>query len=90
MRELGDEGAASFYEGVLTKTLHDQVRRRARSVRKARRKEIMQSIRGEGLFDFKKLYPVLKKYRAGFFYAYSRVLIESFMHKFKLMSGKKF
>ena len=81
LRELGDEVAASFYEGVLTKTLHDQERRRSRSVLKARRKEIMQIIREEGLLDFKKLYPVLKKYRAGFFYAYSRVLIERFMRK---------
>lgn len=83
LRALGNEPAANFYDAVLKETLLELDRRGARRARKARRKEIMQSIRDKGIFDFPGLYPVLKKYRFKFIYAYLRVFIEEFTKTFR-------
>lgn len=83
LRASGDIDEANFYDGALKKTLLDQSRRRARRVSKARRKEIMQSIREAGISDFGRLYPVLKKYGFEFLYAYSKVFLEEVAKLFR-------
>jgi glycosyltransferase involved in cell wall biosynthesis len=82
LRTLGSEGAVNFYAECLQETLTDLVRRRARRERKVKQKEIMDSIRVAGIFEFIKLYPVLKKSRFKFLNAYMRVFFEKFIALF--------
>lgn len=65
-----------LYLDILDKARVDLCRDRVRREKKRQRQEVVVAIRKVGVFDFANLYPIMKKWRLGFFPAYFKVFVK--------------